>query len=118
MGVPAITPDPPYFAVIFTSVRTSHDASGYARAARRMVELAAGREGFLGIESARNDDGSGITVSYWATEEAIREWQRDAEHLEAQRMGRDLWYSAFELRVCRVERGRSFRNERTAAGES
>jgi heme-degrading monooxygenase HmoA len=109
MSDPATTPEPPYFAVIFTSVRSTHDDAGYEQAARRMVELAAGREGFLGIESARNNDGLGITVSYWSTEEAIRAWQRDAEHLEAQRMGRELWYSAFELRVCRVERARSFR---------
>jgi heme-degrading monooxygenase HmoA len=109
MTDPAHTPAPPYYAVIFTSVRTESDAEGYDAAARRMVELAAGREGFLGMESARNGDGLGITVSYWTTEAAIQAWQRDAEHLEAQRMGREAWYSCFELRVCRVERARSFR---------
>ncbi len=109
MTGPVPTPAPPYYAVIFTSVRTDADGDGYDSAARRMVALAAGREGFLGMDSARSHDGLGITVSYWTTEAAIQAWQRDAEHLEAQRMGREAWYSSFELRVCRVERARSFR---------
>jgi heme-degrading monooxygenase HmoA len=73
-----------------------------------MVELAATVPGFLGIDSARGADGFGITVSYWASEEAIRAWQRHAEHLEAQRLGRERWYERFELRVCRVERAYGF----------
>ena len=97
------------WAVVFASQRTAADAEGYARTAQRMVELAASMPGFLGIESARGADGFGITVSYWASEESIHAWQRHAEHLDAQRAGRERWYEAFELRVCRVQRARSFR---------
>jgi heme-degrading monooxygenase HmoA len=46
------TPQPPYYAVIFSSQRTSQD-QGYADTAQRMVELAAKQPGFLGLESAR-----------------------------------------------------------------
>lgn len=99
----------PCYAVVFSSVRTEADADGYAVMAARMVELAASMPGYLGIESARGADGFGITVSYWASEEAIRAWQRHVEHLEAQRLGRERWYAGFELRICRVERARSFR---------
>jgi heme-degrading monooxygenase HmoA len=106
----------PCWAVIFSSVRSRADAEGYGAAAGRMVELAASMPGYLGVESVRGADGFGITVSYWETEEAIRGWQRHAEHLEAQRGGRERWYEAFELRVCRVERARSFRTERAASG--
>lgn len=102
-------PEPPYFAVIFSSTRTAEDPAGYAAMAERMERLASSMPGFLGIESARGPDGFGITVSYWASEEAIREWRRHAEHLEAQRLGRERWYESFELRVCRVERGYGFR---------
>jgi hypothetical protein len=45
---------PPYFAVILTSVRTNDD-NGYADAARRMLELALEQPGFLGFESARQE---------------------------------------------------------------
>ena len=97
----AKTPAPPYYAVIFSSLRTPVDNS-YGETADRMVELAAEQPGFLGVESAR--EGLGITVSYWESLEAIRHWKMNTEHLLAQRMGREQWYSAFKLRVCRVER--------------
>jgi heme-degrading monooxygenase HmoA len=97
----AKTPTPPYYAVIFTSLRTEIE-DGYHDMATRMVELAAEQPGFLGIESAR--DGLGITVSYWASTEAIRNWKKNAEHQLAQQFGREKWYSAFKTRVALVER--------------
>jgi heme-degrading monooxygenase HmoA len=97
----AKTPTPPYYAVIFTSVRTEGD-NGYSEMAERMVELAAQQPGYLGVESARNE--VGITVSYWESLEAIRHWKANAEHLVAQKLGREKWYAAFKTRVCRVER--------------
>jgi len=97
----AATPRPPYYAVIFTSLRTEGD-HGYEAAAHRMVELAAQQPGFLGVESAR--DGLGITVSYWADLESIRAWREHAEHTLVREQGRARWYSAFKTRVCKVER--------------
>jgi heme-degrading monooxygenase HmoA len=97
----ANTPEPPYYAVIFTSLRTDGD-HGYGQMAERMVELAAQQPGFLGVESAR--DGLGITVSYWADLESIRQWKANLEHQVAQRLGREQWYATFKTRVARVER--------------
>ncbi|MGL1864053.1 MAG: antibiotic biosynthesis monooxygenase [Pseudodesulfovibrio sp.] len=96
---------PPYYAVIFTSVRTDLD-DGYAETAQRMVELAESMPGFLGVESARED--VGITVSYWESLEAIEAWRQHPEHVEAQRRGREQWYESFTTRVCRVERESGF----------
>lgn len=107
MSTPARTPDPPYYAVIFTSTRTSV-AEGYGDMATKMVELAAQQPGFLGVESARGEDGLGITVSYWASEEAIVNWRTNAEHRIAQSQGREKWYSEFVTRVAKVERVRPF----------
>jgi len=97
----ATTPEPPYYAVIFSSHRTDGD-NGYGEMAERMVELAAKQPGYLGIESARED--VGITVSYWESLEAIRNWKRNAEHQEAQALGHKEWYSSFRVRVAQVER--------------
>jgi heme-degrading monooxygenase HmoA len=108
MSQPAATPAPPYYAVVFSSVRTAADPDGYDAAADRMVELARGMPGFLGVESVRGADGFGITVSYWQAEADIRRWQQHAEHLHAQAQGRATWYGRFELRVCRVERAYGF----------
>jgi heme-degrading monooxygenase HmoA len=99
----ATTPEPPYFTVIFTSQRTSVD-DGYDAMADRMVELASKQPGFLGVESARDASGFGITVSYWASQEAIAAWRAHAEHRIAQQAGRKHWYAHFETRVARVER--------------
>jgi heme-degrading monooxygenase HmoA len=99
----AQTPQPPYYAVIFTSLRTDVDR-GYGHMAERMVELAAQQPGFLGIESARTPDGLGITVSYWSTEEAIAAWKANADHKVAQQAGQRVWYADYHLRVAKVER--------------
>ena len=101
----AQTPQPPYYAVIFTSVRTDV-AEGYGDTASRMVELAHNQPGFLGVESAR--DSLGITVSYWDSLEAIRNWKQHAEHLIAQQTGRDRWYEVYKTRICKVERDYEF----------
>ena len=107
MSTPARTPEPPYYAVIFTSTRTEVD-EGYGDMAEKMVELASQQPGFLGVESARGADGLGITVSYWESEEAIANWRRNAEHRIAQGHGRGKWYSGFVTRVAKVERARAF----------
>jgi len=99
----ACTPQPPYYAVIFTSLRTEGDG-GYGRMAERMVELAAQQRGFLGVESARVEGGLGITVSYWESDEAIAQWKSNAEHRVAQEGGKKKWYNDYQLRVARVER--------------
>jgi heme-degrading monooxygenase HmoA len=107
----AQTPEPPYYAVIFTSRRSPAPGDGYEEAARRMFELASGRPGFLGVDSVRED--IGITVSYWTDEAAIAEWKHDAEHTAVREAGRARWYDAYEMRVARVERAYRFeRDER------
>jgi heme-degrading monooxygenase HmoA len=91
---------PPYYAVIFTSLRTEGDA-GYGAMAGRMEALARQQPGYLGIDSARSE--VGITVSYWRDLASIRAWKQDWEHLQAQRSGRDQWYETYTVRICRVE---------------
>ena len=107
----ATTPEPPYYAVIFTNVRPLGDPeadAAYARTAAEMERLARLQPGYLGIESVRDAAGVGITVSYWASLEAIAAWRAHGEHRLAQRAGREGWYSSYALRVCRVERASRF----------
>lgn len=103
----AQTPEPPYYAVIFTSQRSGADAEHYAAMATRMAELATQQPGYLGAEAARGADGVGITVSYWRSEQDIAAWKAQSEHLQAQQLGNARWYDAFELRVAKVERAYS-----------
>ena len=102
----AKTPQPPYYAVIFASQQTKNDR-GYGAMAEKMVELASQQKGFIGVESAR-DEGLGITVSYWESLEAIKNWKEHSAHQVAQDRGKKEWYQNFALRVCKVERDRFF----------
>lgn len=97
-------PRTPCYAVIFSSRRSEGDDEDYQAASMRMLELAATQPGYLGVESARGADGFGITVSYWASEDAIRAWKRHADHADIRRRGRDAWYRHFEVRVAKLER--------------
>ena len=97
----ATTPKPPYYSVIFSSLRTEGD-NGYEAMSDKMLELAQQQPGFLGYESARS--GIGITISYWQNQEAIRNWKMNVEHQLAQKLGKEKWYSHYRLRVCLVER--------------
>ena len=103
----AKTPNPPYYAVIFSTLRTNVD-EGYLETAHRMEELAKLQDGYLGIESAREQ--LGITVSYWKSLDAIAKWKNDVEHTEAREQGRAIWYASYKLRICKVERDYDFKN--------
>lgn len=101
----ANTPKPPYYAVIFSTIRTEVD-EGYIETAESMEELAKQQDGFLGIESARSN--VGITVSYWESLDAILKWRNNAAHTLAREKGKELWYKTYQLRICKVERAYGF----------
>ena len=101
----AKTPSAPYYAVIFTSVRTDGD-NNYNDASDKMLELAQKQPGFLGVESAREN--VGITVSYWDSLEAIKNWKQNSEHSLVREKGRELWYKSFKVRICKVEKDYDF----------
>ena|SRR5258705_8433341 len=104
----ATTPEPPYVAVIFTSIRMPGDDDAYEATSAQMAAMGAAQPGFLGIESTRDADGLGITVSYWATLDDARAWKAVAEHRVAQRLGRERWYRAYKTRIATVEREYGF----------
>jgi heme-degrading monooxygenase HmoA len=103
MGFPCDLGGTGCVAVIFTTVRTAGD-DGYEDMSLRMEELARAQPGFLGMESVRDGEGRGITVSYWTDEASIALWKRDVEHAAAQEMGRSRWYASYALRVSRILR--------------
>lgn len=96
-------PKPPYYAVIFAN-QMADRPDGYAEMADKMVDLAQTQPGFLGVESTRDEDGFGITVSYWQDEAAIAAWKAKGAHLAAQDFGITRWYDHYHLRVAKVER--------------
>ena len=104
----AQTPEPPYFAVVFSSQRTADDVEGYSQMADRMFALAADQPGYLGVETVYGEDGFGMTVSYWESLDAIHNWRKNAEHKIAQALGKTKWYEKYQLRICLVEKDFGF----------
>ncbi len=98
----ASTPKPPYYAVIFTSIKNPED-NGYGKMADEMVNLVSEQEGFLGFESAR-ENSFGITISYWRDLDSIKKWKSNLKHQEAQKLGKEVWYKNYKIRVSKVER--------------
>ncbi len=102
----AETPEPPYYAVIFSSRHTGAAVAEYASVAELMLRLASEQPGYLGVDTAHGE--IGITVSYWRDEASIRAWRHHLEHTVARERGRSEWYANYTLRVARVERATSF----------
>jgi heme-degrading monooxygenase HmoA len=118
--VPVAAHQPPYYAVVFTSLRTAGD-NGYGERADRMEELVEEIPGYLGMDSARTPGRLGITVGYFKDVAAVEEWRSTMEHRAAQKHGREHWYERYTLHVAKVERShgfeRSHANERGPASE-
>lgn len=100
------TPEPPYIAVIFTSIRKSDE--GYTDMSELLDNLSKEQEGFLGMESVRNEAGEGVAVSYWTDEKYIREWKHKTLHQQAQKLGKERWYDKYKVRICKVQRDYAF----------
>ena len=101
------TPKTPYYAVIFTSIRTSDD-NGYGKVSDDIVNIVSKQKGFLGAESVRDGAGFGMTISYWDSLESIDEWKYNAPHMKAKEMGEKMWYSKYMIRICKVENDNYF----------
>jgi heme-degrading monooxygenase HmoA len=103
----ANTPKLPYYAVIFSSLKSS-DNSNYEEIAKKMVELVKSQDGFLGYESLRDENGFGITVSYWRDLNSIKKWKSNVEHKKTQQKGKELWYKKYKIRIAKVEQEYGF----------
>ncbi|RPI65075.1 MAG: antibiotic biosynthesis monooxygenase [Ignavibacteriae bacterium] len=75
--------------------------------ASRLRDLALGlcncRE-FVAATSA----GQEISLSYWDSEEDIRAWKAQSDHVIAQQLGRKDWYTSYEVQVAEIKRSYSF----------
>jgi heme-degrading monooxygenase HmoA len=104
---PTTLPEPPYYTVVFTSLRTPVD-DGYSDTAKLMFELVQQQPGFLAADSVRDSDGLGITVAYFRDEESIAAWKANVDHALAQQQGREKWYESYALHIGKVERAYRF----------
>ena len=103
----ANTPQPPYIAAIFTSIRTDVE-EGYEQMNELTFKELESIEGYLGYEAFRDENGFGVNVSYWKDMEALKNWRDNTLHQKAQELGKGKWYTNYKLRICTVERDYEF----------
>ena len=99
-----VTPKPPYYAVIFTSIHTDKIEDKYNELNDNLMDKITNLPGFLGVDSVRTENKVGITTIYFKDLESIREWRKDSDHKYAKDFGKDLWYENYNVRIAKVEK--------------
>ncbi len=99
-----VNPPAGAIAVIFLSARNGADPDGYGEAAAAMERAAATRDGYLGIDSVRDGEGLGVTISWWRDEAAALAWRDDPDHARIRNQGRALWYDWYRVIIASIER--------------
>ena len=100
--------------VLFRSRLTEEAGEDYGRMAEAMIARARTMPGFVDFKHYRADDGERLAAIWWESDETMRAWAEDAEHREAQRLGRERWYEWFRLDVGKVVRAYGFDREHQA----
>ncbi|MCB2087323.1 MAG: antibiotic biosynthesis monooxygenase [Sphingomonadaceae bacterium] len=98
-----------YLIVFRNRKRADIDQSAYDAEALAMEAMARQQPGFISFKGYVAEDGEGIALSEWASEEAARAWGRVAEHRAAQQAGRDRYYASYTLYGCADPRTHHFK---------
>ena len=75
----------------------------------RMAELAATMPGFVSYRQYASTDGEGVAVVEFESHETAAAWRAHPEHREAQRLGRERWFTEYRITVCDAVRDYSFK---------
>jgi heme-degrading monooxygenase HmoA len=89
--------------VFRTRLRSENEAE-YREWAARIHALAETMPGFISHKTFQADDGERVTIVEFESEEAQAAWRNHPEHSKAQRLGREKFYSEYELKVCELKR--------------
>ncbi len=81
----------------------------YTTTGARMMEIATAMPGFISFREYKHPDGEFIGVTEWASVEALAQWREHPEHRKAQARGRELFYTEYEVVVCKPIHEYSFK---------
>lgn len=93
------------YVVIFRSTRSIEHSDLYSDWSEKMEQLVAYEPGYQSHFSFRdNETGEGVTVSYFDSEDSVKRWHQNAEHVEAQALGHTHFYEHFRVEVAEIRR--------------
>jgi heme-degrading monooxygenase HmoA len=102
---------------IFRSRLRPENEAAYHTEAERIDALARTMPGFLGIKTFHADDGERVSIVEFESEETMRAWREHPEHRRAQQLGRELFYSEYQIQVCPVARRYGFTHRAESGSE-
>lgn len=85
----------------------------YGPAAERMSELAATMPGYISHKGFTAEDGERVTIAEFENQEAVQAWRMHPEHRDAQKRGRENFYSEYRVQVCALLRQSAFEAKKT-----
>lgn len=93
--------------VVIFRARAGQQDDDYRLWAQQMRNKALAEYGCLEFVSAGAGEQE-VSLSYWPDLESIHAWRADAEHQQAQQLGRAHWYSAYTVEVAHIQRRYEF----------
>jgi len=94
---------------IFRSRLRRENEAAYHPEADRIYALAQTMPGFVSLKTFHADDGERVSIVEFESEETMRAWREHPEHRKAQALGRELFYSEYQIQVCPVVRQYGFK---------
>ena len=101
-------------AIVFRSRLRPELGDEYAALADRMSELARTMPGYVSEKNFVAEDGERVTIVEFENEEGLRAWRTNPEHLAAQRLARQKYYTEYHVQVCTLDRESKFKAQETA----
>jgi heme-degrading monooxygenase HmoA len=86
----------------------------YVALIARMEEIARTMPGYISHKGFFADDGERVTIVEFENEEGLRAWRMNPEHLAAQRLARQKYYTEYHIQVCTLDRESKFKAQETA----
>lgn len=93
---------------IFRSRLRPEHQEEYEQWATRIHDIAVRMPGFLSIKTFTAEDSERVSIVEFESEETMKAWREQADHRQAQELGRKQFYSEYHIQVCRIVRDYSF----------
>ena len=81
----------------------------YAAWVERMNELARTMPGYISHKGFFADDGERVTIVEFEHEEGLRAWRTNREHIAAQKLAREKYYTEYSVQICTLDRESKFK---------